>query len=291
MAGCRWRSPEVTLAESSFDIVSSVDLQEVKNAIAQAMKEIVTRFDLKGTGSDDRAPGRGDPPRLRRRVQAEGRARRARGAAGEAQRAPEGAHLRRRSRRRSGRTVRQKVTLQKGIPTDKAREIVKVIKETKLKVQAAIQGDQVRVSGKNKDDLQSVMQAPEGDRPRHRHAVHQLQVEPLALAGSRWAAGSVAGPQGDRRPRRGRPRPGRGALRGAGAAPTCAWWARSARYIREGGGKRIRPALLLLACRLVRLPGRPRRSCWPRWWSSSTPRPCCTTTSSTRPRCAAAAAA
>ena len=54
--------------------------------------------------------------------------------------------------------MRQKVTLQKGIPSDKAREIVKIIKGTKLKVQAAIQGDQLRVSGKSKDDLQSVMQ-------------------------------------------------------------------------------------------------------------------------------------
>ena len=54
--------------------------------------------------------------------------------------------------------LRQSVELQKGIPTDKAREIVKVIKQTKLKVQAAIQGDQVRVSGKSKDDLQAVMQ-------------------------------------------------------------------------------------------------------------------------------------
>ena len=57
-----------------------------------------------------------------------------------------------------GGTVRQSVELQKGIPTEKAREIVKVIKQTKLKVQAAIQGDQVRISGKSKDDLQAVMQ-------------------------------------------------------------------------------------------------------------------------------------
>jgi uncharacterized protein YajQ (UPF0234 family) len=57
-----------------------------------------------------------------------------------------------------GGTVRQRVTLQKGIPTDKAREIVKIIKGTKLKVQTAIQGDQLRVTGKNKDDLQSVIQ-------------------------------------------------------------------------------------------------------------------------------------
>jgi len=61
-----------------------------------------------------------------------------------------------------GGTVRQKVSLQKGIPSDKAREIVKTIKGTKLKVQAAIQGDQVRVTAKNKDDLQSVIQLLKG---------------------------------------------------------------------------------------------------------------------------------
>ena len=77
-----------------------------------------------------------------------------------------------------GRTARQKVTLQKGIPSDKAREIVKIIKGTKLKVQAAIQGDQVRVTGKNQDDLQAVIQLLKDDRPRHRHAVHQLAVAP-----------------------------------------------------------------------------------------------------------------
>ena len=61
-----------------------------------------------------------------------------------------------------GGTTRQKVAMQKGIPSEKAREIVKVIKGTKLKVQAAIQGDQVRVTGKNKDDLQQAIQALKG---------------------------------------------------------------------------------------------------------------------------------
>jgi len=56
-----------------------------------------------------------------------------------------------------GGTARQKLTLQSGIPTDKAREIVKMIKATKRKVQVSIQGDQVRVTGKKKDDLQSIM--------------------------------------------------------------------------------------------------------------------------------------
>jgi hypothetical protein len=54
--------------------------------------------------------------------------------------------------------VRQRITLQQGIPTDKAKEIVKAIKDTKIKVQASIQADQVRVAGKNRDDLQSIIQ-------------------------------------------------------------------------------------------------------------------------------------
>ena len=56
-----------------------------------------------------------------------------------------------------GGTARQKITLQSGIPTDKAREIVKMVKATKRKVQVSIQGDQVRVTGKKKDDLQSII--------------------------------------------------------------------------------------------------------------------------------------
>jgi uncharacterized protein YajQ (UPF0234 family) len=145
------------LAESSFDVVSSVDLQEVKNAIAQAMKEIVTRFDLKGTNSNVELTGEeivitsGDESKMKAlRDVLEGR-------------------LVKRSvplkaltfgdvEKALGGTARQKVTLQKGIPTEKAREIVKIIKGSKLKVQASIQSDQVRVSGKSKDDLQSVMQ-------------------------------------------------------------------------------------------------------------------------------------
>ncbi|HXY40770.1 MAG TPA: DUF520 family protein, partial [Vicinamibacteria bacterium] len=62
----------------------------------------------------------------------------------------------------AGSTVRQEATIQQGIPTEKAREIVKIVKGTKLRVQAAIQGDQLRVSGKNKDDLQAVMRTLRG---------------------------------------------------------------------------------------------------------------------------------
>ena len=146
------------MAESSFDVVSSVDLQEVKNAIAQAMKEITTRFDLKGTGSDISLQGEeivitsADEFKMKavRDVLETRLVKR---------NVPLKALTWGTMDKALGGTVRQKVALQKGIPTDKAREIVKIIKGSKLKVQAAIQGDQVRVSGKNKDDLQSVMQS------------------------------------------------------------------------------------------------------------------------------------
>jgi uncharacterized protein YajQ (UPF0234 family) len=157
IADGRMRASEGTLAESSFDVVSSVDLQEVKNAIAQAMKEIMTRFDLKGSNSAIELQGgeilitSGDESKMKavRDVLEERLVKR---------NVPLKALTFGDVEKALGQTARQKVTLQQGIPSDKAREIVKVVKQTKLKVQAAIQGDQVRISGKNKDDLQSVMQ-------------------------------------------------------------------------------------------------------------------------------------
>jgi uncharacterized protein YajQ (UPF0234 family) len=144
------------MAESSFDIVSSVDLQEVKNAIAQATKEIQTRFDLKNSGSalelqgEEIVIGSSDEFKLKAvRDVLEGRlVKRA---------VPLKALSFGSVDQALGGTVRQRVTLQKGIPTEKAREIVKIIKGTKLKVQTAIQGDQLRVTGKNKDELQAVI--------------------------------------------------------------------------------------------------------------------------------------
>jgi len=144
------------MAESSFDVVSSVDLQEVKNAISQAMKEITTRFDLKATGSDVSLTGEeivlasSDEFKLKavRDVLEERLVKRG---------VPLKALTYGTVESALGGTTRQKVSLQKGIPSDKAREIVKVIKGAKLKVQAAIQGEQVRVSGKNRDDLQAVI--------------------------------------------------------------------------------------------------------------------------------------
>jgi len=149
------------MADSSFDIVSSVNLQEVKNAIAQATKEIQTRFDLKGSGSSVELQGEeialasADEFKLKavRTVLEERLVKR-------------GVPLKALSfgslDQALGGTVRQRITLQKGIPSEKAREIVKLIKGSKLKVQAAIQGDQLRVTGKNKDDLQGVIRLLKG---------------------------------------------------------------------------------------------------------------------------------
>jgi uncharacterized protein YajQ (UPF0234 family) len=150
-----------TVAESSFDVVSSVDMQEMKNAIAQAMKEITTRFDLKGTSSNIELQAEqvvltsSDEFKLKAvRDVLEGRL------------VKRGVPLKALSygtvEKALGGTARQSITLQKGIPSEKAREIVKIIKGSKLKVQASIQGEQVRVSGKNRDDLQSVIQMLKG---------------------------------------------------------------------------------------------------------------------------------
>ncbi|MCG6927820.1 MAG: YajQ family cyclic di-GMP-binding protein [Acidobacteria bacterium] len=145
------------MANSSFDIVSTVDLQEVRNAIGQAQKEIATRYDLKKSGSklelsDEAivvtAPDEYTLKQVRDVL--------------EAKLVKRGVPLKALTYgeidQALGGTVRQRAALQNGIPTEKAREIVKLVKGTKLKVQTAIQGDQLRVTGKNKDDLQSVIE-------------------------------------------------------------------------------------------------------------------------------------
>lgn len=145
------------MAESSFDVVSEVDMQEVKNAISQSMKEITTRFDLKGSNSLVELQGKeilitsGDDSKMKavRDVLEERLVKR---------NVPLKALTFGDVEKALGQTARQTVTLQEGIPSDKAREIVKVIKGSKMKVQASIQGEQVRVTSKSKDDLQSVMQ-------------------------------------------------------------------------------------------------------------------------------------
>jgi len=146
------------MPDNSFDIVSKVEMPEVVNAIQQATKEISQRYDLKGTksqieliekehkifvsSSDDfhlkavleilqgKLVRRGVPLKAL--------------SYGDVQPA-------------AGGSVRQEISLQQGIPVEKAREIVKAIKETKKKVQASIQGDFVRVSGKDRDTLQEII--------------------------------------------------------------------------------------------------------------------------------------
>jgi cyclic-di-GMP-binding protein len=144
------------MAESSFDVVSTVDLQEVKNAIGQAMKEITTRFDLKGTDSTIDLQGE----EILISTADEGKIKAVRDVL-ETRLVKRNVPLKALTfgdiEKALGGTARQTVSLQKGIPSEKAREIVKLIKGTKLKVQASIQGEQVRVAGKNRDDLQAVI--------------------------------------------------------------------------------------------------------------------------------------
>ena len=145
------------MAESSFDIVSKVDLQEVSNALQQALKEIHTRYDLKDSKSDIHLEGKevlvlssADDYKLKSVNDVLQTKLVKRGVSLKALTygAIEPA---------AGSTVRQKVSLQQGIPIEKAREIVKRVKNSKLKVQASIQGDFVRVTGKDRDTLQQVI--------------------------------------------------------------------------------------------------------------------------------------
>jgi uncharacterized protein YajQ (UPF0234 family) len=143
-------------AESSFDIVSQVDRMEVRNAVQQATKEVRTRFDFKGSkaaieeAGDDLVLSAEDEGRLKalKQILEEKLARR-----GVSLKAVEWGKV----ESALGGTARQRATIQSGLSSEQAKDVVKRIKGTGLKVQAAIQGDQVRVSGKKKDDLQAVM--------------------------------------------------------------------------------------------------------------------------------------
>ena len=143
-------------ADSSFDIVCKVDMQEVTNAVDQARREVDTRYDLKGTKNEiklektDLTITTADEMKLKAVVDILQSKLHKRGV-------PLKALTYGTVETAGGGTLKQKIGLQQGIPIEKAREIVRLIKDTKLKVQAAIQEDQVRVSGKNKDDLQRVM--------------------------------------------------------------------------------------------------------------------------------------
>ena len=142
--------------DNSFDIVSKVDIQEVRNAIDQALKEIKARFDLKDSKSEVTLEGNdiqlasADEYKLEAVKEILGQKLVKRGVSlknlsyGKLEEA-------------MGKSVRQKITLQQGVPVEKAKDIVRIVKDSKLKVQASIQGDSVRVSGKDRDSLQSVI--------------------------------------------------------------------------------------------------------------------------------------
>jgi uncharacterized protein YajQ (UPF0234 family) len=143
----------------SFDVVSRVDMQEMDNAVNQAKKEITTRFDFRGSKTQvdlDRKEGKitvltEDDMKLRaikdaliakvvhRSIEAKALV------FGEHEKA-------------GGDMVRQTVTITNGIDIETARKVVKMVKDTKLKVQAAIQGEEVRITGKKRDDLQEAIQ-------------------------------------------------------------------------------------------------------------------------------------
>ena len=144
--------------QNTFDVVSKVDMAEVKNAVNQALKEINQRYDFKGTNSDIALDEKEHKMTLttasdftlkslndvlqqklvRRNVSLKALT------YGKVEPAAKD-------------SVRQTVTLQQGIPIEKAREIVKFIKDTKLRVQASINGDFVRVAGKDRDTLQQII--------------------------------------------------------------------------------------------------------------------------------------
>ena len=146
------------MPDNSFDVVSKIEMPEVVNAISQAMKEVITRFDLKDSKSDIELNEKDNKITLasadefklkavteilqnklvKRNVPLKGLK------YGVVQPA-------------SGNSVRQEITLQQGIPIEKSRDIVKMIKDSKKKVQASINADLIRVSSKDRDTLQEVM--------------------------------------------------------------------------------------------------------------------------------------
>ena len=145
------------MPDNSFDIVSKIDLQEVSNAIQQAMKEVTTRFDLKDSKSSIALEGKDaiilhsvDEFKLKHvnDVFQQKLVKRGVPLKGLTYGTIESS---------LGGAAKQKITMQQGIPIEKAREIVKTIKNSKKKVQASIQGDLVRVSGKDRDALQEII--------------------------------------------------------------------------------------------------------------------------------------
>lgn len=139
----------------SFDVVSDFDAHEASNAIDQANREVGTRFDFKGTGSKFVLEGQLITLTSESDFQLQQMLDIMRQKL--AKRGIDLACLEERESEMSGNVARQTVLMQKGIESDLARKLVKLIKSSKLKVQAAIQGDKLRISGKKRDDLQAAI--------------------------------------------------------------------------------------------------------------------------------------
>jgi cyclic-di-GMP-binding protein len=144
-------------SDNSFDVVSKVDIQEVRNAVDQALKEVRARFDLKDSHSDIKLEGEdtlqlasADEYKLKAVTEILGQ-----------KLVKRGVSLKSLTYEKiepaSGSSVRQKIKLQQGIPQEKAKEIVRLVKDSKVKAQASIQGESVRISGKDRDTLQEVI--------------------------------------------------------------------------------------------------------------------------------------
>ena len=146
--------------DASFDVVSEVDLQEVRNAVDQASREIHQRFDFKGTDSSIDLGTEGDKTTIAVRSNTDQKVK-------DVVKVLEEKLIKRKVATKAlqkgniepaaGGTARMSIVLNQGISTDKAREIVKYIKDQKHKAQVAIQGDQVRVSSKSRDVLQDII--------------------------------------------------------------------------------------------------------------------------------------
>ena len=141
----------------SFDVVSKVDLMELDNALHTAQKELAQRYDFRGTNTLlERTPEgvtirTSDEPRAAAALTVM-RERMAKRNVSQRCLDPEDVQP------AGGQTVRQLVKIKQGIETETAKKIVKTVKDAKVKVQAQIQGDELRVTGKNRDDLQAAMQ-------------------------------------------------------------------------------------------------------------------------------------
>ncbi|GGG94414.1 YajQ family cyclic di-GMP-binding protein [Silvibacterium dinghuense] len=145
-------------ADNSFDIVSKVDVQEVRNAIDQAVKEVRARFDLKDSKSEIKLED--EDKHIQLASENEYKLEAVKEILSQKM-VKRGIPLKNleygKLEPATGSSVRQKVTLQQGVPSEKAKEIVRVIKDSKKKVQATIQGDTVRITGKDRDTLQEVI--------------------------------------------------------------------------------------------------------------------------------------